>query len=353
MAREAPRTLRSLSNSYQGGVKECDYEVIVVDNGSPIPLEEEVVRGYGANFRYVNVQNASPSPAAAVNFGARLARGSILGVMVDGARIASPGLLSTAIHGIGRNENTVLATLGWHLGPVSQQRSIALGYNQLVEDEMLRSVNWPESHYRLFEISAFAQSSRDGLFAIPAESNGIFVSRALFDALGGFDEAFNVPGGGFVNHDFFRRAVERPGANLVVPLGEGTFHQIHGGISTNAAKRDLDGMVRTWGQQYRSIRGFDYEVPDVRALYLGPVHMEQERLIIHSVQFYRYGGIRRLADTCRAWLVIRAFLWKGRARAGVSGAARRILRVLPLSEPGRETLRKFCDRYLRWLYVPD
>ena len=40
MARELPRTLRSLSTPYQRDLESADYEVVVVDNGSPEPLSE-------------------------------------------------------------------------------------------------------------------------------------------------------------------------------------------------------------------------------------------------------------------------------------------------------------------------
>jgi hypothetical protein len=44
MAREARRTLHSLTREYQRGIEGLDYEVIVVDNGSPEPLGEPFVR---------------------------------------------------------------------------------------------------------------------------------------------------------------------------------------------------------------------------------------------------------------------------------------------------------------------
>ena len=36
-----------------------------------------------------------------------------------------------------------------------------------------------------------------------------------------------------MNHDLYRRACELDGTRLVVLLGEGTFHQIHGGAATS------------------------------------------------------------------------------------------------------------------------
>ena len=43
--------------------------------------------------------------------------------------------------------------------------------------------------------------------------------------LGGYSEDFVTDGGGFVNLDFYERAVADPRRPLVMLLGEGTFHQ--------------------------------------------------------------------------------------------------------------------------------
>ena len=39
MAREIPRTLQSLARTYQHEMADLDYEVLLVDNGSPEPLD--------------------------------------------------------------------------------------------------------------------------------------------------------------------------------------------------------------------------------------------------------------------------------------------------------------------------
>jgi hypothetical protein len=43
------------------------------------------------------------------------------------------------------------------------------------------------------------------------ETNCLFMKRSLFEALGGADERFDYPGGGFLNLDIFKRAMESPG----------------------------------------------------------------------------------------------------------------------------------------------
>ena len=80
-------------------------------------------------------------------------------------------------------------TLGWHLGPQPQNISILQGYNQGVEDRMLRKARWREDGYRLFSISSLALSSAGGWFAPITESNCFALKRHHFQALGGLMSA--------------------------------------------------------------------------------------------------------------------------------------------------------------------
>ena len=91
--------------------------------------------------------------------------------------------------------------------------------------------------YRLFEIGHFI-GDRDWFDGI-IESNCLFVPRKLLEQVGGFDESFSMPGGGYANLDLFERlgdvARTSPWSTI---LGEGTFHQVHGGTTTNVRRRD-------------------------------------------------------------------------------------------------------------------
>ena len=77
MAREATRTLFSLTPGYQKGSNPEDYEVIAVDGGSRIPLIQDQISRYGSNFRLVRTDPA-PSPARAINIAANEAPGQSL-----------------------------------------------------------------------------------------------------------------------------------------------------------------------------------------------------------------------------------------------------------------------------------
>jgi tetratricopeptide (TPR) repeat protein len=260
--REAERTLRSLSAAYQRHIAADDYEVIVVDNGSTPPFDRKVIERLPGNFRLIRIDRAPPSPAKAINRGLVAARGKVIGVMIDGARIATPGLLHFARHGARLFERSVVATLGWHLGfDTSQRLAMDAGYDRQREDALLASIDWPNDGYRLFEIAALDPSSINGWLSLNGESNALFLSRAMWDALGGVEERFDAPGGGLVNLDTFRRAVEMPEAQLVVLLGEATFHQVHGGIATNADVEAFPTMLTKWSEQYQEIRGQRWMTP--------------------------------------------------------------------------------------------
>ena len=270
MAREAPRTLYSLSAAYQRDIAPEDYEVIVVDNGSSPPFDAGVLDQLEGNFRLIRLDPAPKSPAHALNVGLEAARGDIIGLMIDGARMVTPGLLHFARTGVGMYPSAVVATLGWYLGLDQQRWALEGDYNKDREDQLLESINWREDGYRLFEISAADETTVDGWFGAICESNALFLSRENWTALEGVDERFDVPGGGFVNLDLIIRAYELPNSVLVILLSEGTFHQLHGGIATNASHKDITGSVTIWREQYEAIRGRPWAPPGkLERVYLG------------------------------------------------------------------------------------
>lgn len=264
MSRELPRTLRTLDPRHQVGLQPGDVEVVVVDNGSPRPVDETIVAGFGGIIRLERLDPAPPSPARAANHGIALARAPLVGLVVDGARMASPGLLATALRASLVADRPVITAPAYHLGPVTHMRAAEVGYDQRAEDEMLAASGWEADGRVLFSLSVFAGSSHRGWFGPMGESSSLFLDRSRWDQLGGLDERFALPGGGLVNHDLYRRACGLPGVELVQLLGEGTFHQFHGGTATTR-RLSWDDMHA----DHRSIRGHDYRPPDNDPLHLG------------------------------------------------------------------------------------
>jgi hypothetical protein len=267
MAREAPRTLFTLSAEYQRGVCPANYEVIVVDVGSRAPLEESFVQSFGGNFRLFSAR-AAPSPVAAVNRAACLARGDAIVLCIDGARMLSPGILRYMLDAFKIWNDPVVATLGWHLGPKIQNDSMLEGYQQAAEDKLLDSVDWRSDGYELFRISSLAGSSKNGWFCPICESNCVAVRKEAWTRLGGLHEGFVSPGGGLVNLDFYREACSQLDP-LVTLLGEGTFHQFHGGVATNVPWKDHPKDA--FNAEYTAIRGRAFSILEKSATYLGGI----------------------------------------------------------------------------------
>jgi cephalosporin hydroxylase len=234
MRREAHRTLHSLSRAYQEDVEGLDYEVLVVENGSDEDqlLGEGFVRGFGPEFRYIDLgPESTPSPAPALNRGIAASRGEAVCLMIDGAHVLTPGILRFAAAGLSTYAPAIVTTHQWYLGPGQQGEAIDAGYDQEYEDRLFAEINWPVDGYRLFEIGNFIGERDwfDGLW----ESNCLFVPRRLLEQVGGLDESFSMPGGGYANLDLFERLGATPGLTVVGLLGEGSFHQLHGGTTTN------------------------------------------------------------------------------------------------------------------------
>ena len=143
--------------------------------------------------------------------------------------------------------------------------SVHEGYNQQEEDRLLERADWTRDGYRLFDISVFAGSSHGGWFAPMTESNALFMTGALWTELGGYDERFLSPGGGLVNLDTYGRACSLPDSQLIVLLGEGSFHQVHGGVATNALSDPWD----QFHEEYIRIRGVPFVGPAATPLLFG------------------------------------------------------------------------------------
>lgn len=269
MARELPRTLQSLSREYQRDCEHIDYEVLVVDNGSPEPVSESMVNSHGKEFRLLHIKDALPSPGDAINRAVMSARGSHVGIIVDGARMLSPGVIHWAWQAFRLKQRCVTSVLGFHLGPQHQSDSSQAGYDQTSEDKLLQRIRWPEDGYRLFEIAALAGSSRYAWQGPIAESNCIFMPRVLFDEIGGYDTRFASSGGGLINLDFYKRACEAGDVDLVYLAGEGCFHQIHGGVTTGGSEERAVQRYDNLHHEYLNIRGEEFKAPRNTPILLG------------------------------------------------------------------------------------
>ena len=294
MAREIPKTVHSFLPPYQNDIDASEIELIIMENGSSKPVDPKIIAAWPENVRYVNVTNPSPSPAEAINAGVHMAKSDWVCIVIDGARMVTPGLFKTAKDLIHIHPCPIIATIGRHLGEKVQQFSVQDGYNQTQEDALLASINWPHGDpYRLFDISCVGGSAQGSWLMPIAESNVLILKKSLYEDLGGYDEKFDIPGGALVNLDFFKRAIEHDNSQYFMLTGEASFHQYHEGVTTSRpvnAPSIEDESKTTWdiyAQQYEDIRGIPYSLSAMAPMIYGPVNDHLQTEILKAADYIK------------------------------------------------------------------
>ena len=297
MPEQARKTLYSLSAAYQKDVTENDYEVIVMENPSSRMLGKQDAEKWGSNFRYFEYPETLPTPVNAMNFGAAQARGRMIAVMIDGARMVSPGIINYIMAAERLHSNAIVAVPGYHLGQKVQQEAMLEGYDEAFEQSLLEKIQWPQDGYRLFEICCLSGTSAGGYLKPLGESNVLAIPKPIWDKLGGYDPGFTETGGGQCNLDLHKRAVELPETVLVTLIGEGSFHQFHGGITTGTKGEERLKAMQDHFNQYAELRGQAYTPPLNRSIFLGTLPDCALRFVRHSASVV----MKNRGDIPRDW----------------------------------------------------
>ena len=274
MRREAARTLTSLQRSYQVGIGALRYEVLCVDNGSAEPLDAAWVAGFGPEFRLVTPSTLLPSPCLAINEAAAAAAGRFIAVMIDGAHVLTPGVLRETWDALTEAPDAVLGLRQYFVG--GDQRFLScVGYQPAQEDILFDRIGWPRDGYGLFSIGGPVYENGNGWLGSMSESNFLVVPRRVWTAIGGMDERFSEPGAGFANLDLFCRAAAASAEPVIALVGEASFHQYHGGTTTNVDDDEKDRRVRGYEQAYAAHTGALLSgVPNTDIRLRGQVHTD-------------------------------------------------------------------------------
>jgi GT2 family glycosyltransferase len=265
MKREAARTLTSLTRAYQRGAGRIGYEVICIDNGSAEPLEPSWVESFGAEFRLIRADPALASPIALMNEAARHARGHHVAIMIDGAHVLSPGVFREVVEAIAEAPSAAIGLRQWFVG--GDQRFLSRNaWTRQQEDMLFDRILWPRDGYDLFRISTPVWESPNHWFDGMSETNCLFMPRDLFVRIGGFDEAFDEPAAGYANLDLFRRTFEASDEPFIALIGEASFHQFHGGTTTNVDDDEKERLVRGYAFKYFCLRGKPWQPIDPSSL---------------------------------------------------------------------------------------
>ena len=260
MQREAPRTVLSLLPPLQRHVDDLDYEIVVIDNGTPEPLDlGDIAATAPRSVRLVHVapDRASASPASCINTAVtEHSTGELLMICIDGARMASSHLVRRTIDVLHRHPRAFTFVGGRHIGPRPQMQSVKDGYDQATEDKLLDSVAWKSDLDELYPISVWAGAHDRRNHLLQNESNAFAMNRATWECIGGYDEGFSRPGGGLCNLEIFSRYVTRGRGLNVLLYGEATFHQVHSGAATSH-----DGYFDASLQEHTRVTGRSYRRP--------------------------------------------------------------------------------------------
>lgn len=261
MPRQAMNTLYSLSSLYQNKVDSNCYEVIVIENLSDNNLIKEEVENFGHNFHYHPRRETGVSPAAAINEGLSLCQGNIIGLMIDGARMLSPGVLQQVIRANQISQHPMVVVPSYDLGEDLQQNSHLTGHNEHLESELLHRIDWRSNGYNLFDIAVPSEANINGYLNPIMECTCLFAPSSAWKAIKGADERFQAPGGGSLNLHIYRSMGLLPGSELFVLPGEGAFHQFHGGVTTDAkngvaekASNFREELNSYWGGHFHGLR---------------------------------------------------------------------------------------------------
>ena len=153
MPTQAQNTVRSLLADYQLDARPEDYEVLIVENASANTMSRTFIDSLPPTFSYHLRQESQPTPIHAINYGIERARGDNICVMIDGARLLTPGIVKNTILGHRLSTRAIVTVPGYHLGFELQQIAVSSGYDVEREQALMKSISWPDNGYRLFEIS--------------------------------------------------------------------------------------------------------------------------------------------------------------------------------------------------------
>ena len=87
-----------------------------------------------------------------------------------------------------------------------------------------------------------------------------------------YDPGFTETGGGQCNLDLHKRAVELPETVLVTLIGEGSFHQFHGGITTGTKGEERLKAMQDHFNQYAALARTSLYVRHLTASYFSWGH---------------------------------------------------------------------------------
>jgi hypothetical protein len=246
-------------------------------------LDATHVAALPGNFRYFQREERGVSPAPAINFGFAQARGACIGLMIDGARMVTPGVVHHVLAANRITPDALIVVPGYHLGEHEHQFHTTHDYTEAKEQNLLDAIGWEQDGYALFSLACLSGANPHGVFHPFMECNCMFLAAGVFRDIGQADERFDLPGGGALNLALYRKAALHQRTKLFVLPGEGSFHQLHGGVTTSEVP-DREGLLSRINQQLDELLGCHFTSPTIRPTLLGTVAPAAFRHLQFSIE---------------------------------------------------------------------
>lgn len=190
--------------------------------------------------------------------------------------MVTPGVVKSTLEITKTNPDALVHFPSVHLGNQLQNESILNGYDEVYEDQLLDAIDWQKDGYSLFKISN-ASGYAYRIFAAARESNCFAIKTDQLKVLGKYNPQFQTAGGGYANIELFRRIVHANPASVYHVIGEATFHQIHGGTTSNHAR--TTSQINEFTQEFHEISGEAPLPPPYEPNYYGVLRKEVKPLL--------------------------------------------------------------------------
>ncbi len=251
MNQQVYRTLISLSPNYQQTNK-LHVKICLIDNASDSQFQgfpSQLLAPW--SFEYIRITEKNIPIHHAINSRINNSREGIIGILIDGARLCSRHIIDPAAMLITDDPMSIVSIPNYQLGPCMQMRNTDAQSDEFNKN-LLNSINWPEcTTQQLLKISFL--EAHAGIKPPLFETNCLFISRYLWEKVGGFDMQFKRLDGGFASADLFSRLVNDNNSNLCILRAEGTFHQYHQGSTTDKAEITAQ-TIKEMTREYVKIR---------------------------------------------------------------------------------------------------
>jgi len=269
------RTLISCAPWYQKAAAH-QIEVIIADNGSTKPLSDDLKERFPFVSKIIRTEG-KPSPVFALNDAIKHAKFDMVGLMIDGAHMLSPGIFRNTRDIAQLYSRPVINIPQYYLGNLSQNLNPHLDA-WTKETWWLNHLNWPEQGYSLFGYALFPGENIFKSVNNCIESNCLIARKVVYEECGAFDERFDEPGAGFANLEMFTRLTNHHDNTYVMFPGEGSFHQDHDGTTTKKSPEERDRLVQVYREKYTSITGNE-SLPNVRSPMVYGLHRKSTEAI--------------------------------------------------------------------------